>query len=88
MPFSIKKDDFELLAHKTECEDDIYVAFNRVMHNQDVQQHDFDCIDDYTENENKTYLLHRDNLLALACDEEPDGAVFPDKDIRDQYVFK
>lgn len=58
------------------------------MHNQDVKQHDFDYIDDYTENENKTYLLHRDDLLALACNEEPDGAVFPDKDKRDQYVFK
>lgn len=88
IPFFIKKGDFELLAHKTECEDDICVAFNRVMHNQDVQQHDFDYIDDYTENENKTYLLHRDDLLALYCDEEPDGPVFADKDTRDQYVFK
>lgn len=88
IPFSIKKDDFELLVHKTECEDDIRVAFNRVMHNQDVEQHDFDYIDDYTENENKTYLLHHDDLLALYCNEEPDGPVFADKDTRDQYVFK
>lgn len=88
IPVFIQKDDFEFLSHKTECEDDICVAFNRVMHNQDVKQHDFDYIDDYTENENKTYLLHRDDLLALACNEEPDGAVFPDKDKRDQYVFK
>ena len=88
IPVFIQKDDFEFLSHKTECGDDICVAFNRVMHNQDVKQHDFDYIDDYTENENKTYLLHRDDLLALACNEEPDGAVFPDKDKRDQYVFK
>lgn len=87
IPVFIQKDDFELLAHKTECEDDICVAFNRVMHNQNVQQHDFDYIN-YAENEKKKYLLHHDDLLSLAFDEEPDGTVFTDKDTRDQYVFK
>lgn len=87
IPFSIKKDDFELMVQKTECEDEICVAFNRVMHNQDVQQHDFDYIN-YAENKKKKYLLHHDDLLSLAFDEEPDGSVFTDKDTRDQYVFK
>lgn len=90
IPFSIKKDDFESLVHKTECQDDIRVAFNRVMHNQDVKQRDFEYFDyiDYTKNENVMYLLHHDDLLAFAFDEEPDGVVFTDKDTRDQYVFK
>lgn len=90
IPFSIKKDDFELLVHKTECEDDIRVAFNRVMHNQNVRQRGFEYFDyiDYTKNENVMYLLHHDDLLVLAFDEEPDGVVFTDKDTRDQYVFK
>ena len=75
------------MVQKTECEDEICVAFNRVMHNQDVQQHDFDYIN-YAENKKKKYLLHHDDLLSLAFDEEPDGSVFTDKDTRDQYVFK